>query len=658
MALQLIITNAGRAALVAAGGTNAVQIAQCGISGTAVVPAATMTALPGEVKRVATIAGQAVGPDVIHLVVRDETADVYTLRSFGLYLADGTLFAVFGQAAPVLEKASASLMLLAVDVTFVDIAASLVTFGSTNFLNPPATQTTPGVVRLATNAETAAGIDATKALTPANIATILSAAAILAKLVTVDGAGSGLDADLLDGQQGAWYSDIAGRLGYTPLNQASYTAADVRTKLLTVDGSGSGVDADLLDGQDGAWYADVASRLGFTPVRQGGGAGQTNSIVQIGWDGGFRLKAQVDALDLGNIVFEPSASNVWRSTNDGAGSGLDADLLDGQDGAYYTNITARLGYTPLNSTSYTAADVLAKLLTVDGAGSGLDADVLDGQQGAWYADIASRLGFTPLNATSYTAADVKTKLLTVDGAGSGLDADLLDGQDGAYYTAIAARLGFTPLNATSYTAADVKTKLLTVDGAGSGLDADLLDGQDGTYYTAIAARLGYTPVRQGAGPGQFGSTISVGWDGNFRLKASVDGADLGNLVFDSNVADVWRASNDGAGSGLDADLLDGFQGAAYDRVIESSLAQSGYRKYADGTIDCWGVTAVPANSTTFIAVPVAHTQYIVPTGSSARATDSQASCGVREVVGSPPSGFNVKNNNTESVTFWWHTRGK
>jgi hypothetical protein len=28
--------------------------------------------------------------------------------------------------------------------------------------------------------------------------------------------------------------------------------------------------------------------------------------------------------------------------------------------------------------SYTAADVLSKLLTVDGAGSGLDADTLDG----------------------------------------------------------------------------------------------------------------------------------------------------------------------------------------------------------------------------------------------------------------------------------------
>jgi hypothetical protein len=41
---------------------------------------------------------------------------------------------------------------------------------------------------------------------------------------------------------------------------------------------------------------------------------------------------------------------------------------------------------------YTAADVLAKLLTVDGSGSGLDADFLDGQSGAYYLDLANATG--------------------------------------------------------------------------------------------------------------------------------------------------------------------------------------------------------------------------------------------------------------------------
>src|SRR4029077_7463449 len=46
----------------------------------------------------------------------------------------------------------------------------------------------------------------------------------------------------------------------------------------------------------------------------------------------------------------------------------------------------------LNSSAYTAADVLAKLITVDGAGSGLDADLLDGQTGTFYTSLSNQTG--------------------------------------------------------------------------------------------------------------------------------------------------------------------------------------------------------------------------------------------------------------------------
>lgn len=42
---------------------------------------------------------------------------------------------------------------------------------------------------------------------------------------------------------------------------ASYTAADVLAKLLTVDGSGSGIDADLFDGLNSTSYAKLASPI-------------------------------------------------------------------------------------------------------------------------------------------------------------------------------------------------------------------------------------------------------------------------------------------------------------------------------------------------------------------------------------------------------------
>lgn len=91
----------------------------------------------------------------------------------------------------------------------------------------------------------------------------------------------------------------------------------------------------------------------------------------------------------------------------------------------------------LQAATLVAADVLTAIKTVDGTGSGLDADLLDGQEGAYY-----------LAAASYTAADVLAKLITVHGAGSGIDADLLDGFQGSAYlrTSVAATT-YQPLDA-------------------------------------------------------------------------------------------------------------------------------------------------------------------------------------------------------------------
>lgn len=40
---------------------------------------------------------------------------------------------------------------------------------------------------------------------------------------------------------------------------------------------------------------------------------------------------------------------IWDEGNDGAGSGLDADMLDGHDSGYFTDIVSRLGFTPFNA---------------------------------------------------------------------------------------------------------------------------------------------------------------------------------------------------------------------------------------------------------------------------------------------------------------------
>ena len=39
----------------------------------------------------------------------------------------------------------------------------------------------------------------------------------------------------------------------------------------------------------------------------------------------------------GTTVYAAGTNTVWHSGNDGSGSGLDSDLLDGQEGSYYRN---------------------------------------------------------------------------------------------------------------------------------------------------------------------------------------------------------------------------------------------------------------------------------------------------------------------------------
>lgn len=175
-ALTMIVTDAGRAALVdaAAGGTTSVTITEAGFSAATFVAAPTLTALPGEFKRVATVAGEAADDTTVHLVIRDGSADAYTVRAIGLYLADGTLFAVYGQADPILGKAEVSTFLLAADLKFLPGEAALVTFGDTSFLNPPATEETKGVAYLATLAEALAGAVADKIITPGTLAAVLA----------------------------------------------------------------------------------------------------------------------------------------------------------------------------------------------------------------------------------------------------------------------------------------------------------------------------------------------------------------------------------------------------------------------------------------------------------------------------------------------------
>jgi hypothetical protein len=125
--------------------------------------------------------------------------------------------------------------------------------------------------------------------------------------------------------------------GGNTLNITSNTGASILANGSAIwtsgnDGAGTGLDADLLDGQQGSYYADIPARLGFTPVQQGGGAGQGSSKIYIGWLGSA-LGLQVDSTNFGDswpigisgrVTFDSDTyiqtivDNEWRSVNGGA----------------------------------------------------------------------------------------------------------------------------------------------------------------------------------------------------------------------------------------------------------------------------------------------------------------------------------------------------
>ena len=173
-ALIFTVTDAGRAALRNAqgDGTSAVRIAYATVTATAF---ASGQPVPDEIKRIASITGGATAADTIHVTISDASQDVYAVRGFGFYLADGTLFASYGQAEVIVEKSAGAVMLLACDVQFASVSAGQITFGDTTFVNPAATTDTLGVVKLASDDDAKAGRDAQKAVTSSNLLAALNA---------------------------------------------------------------------------------------------------------------------------------------------------------------------------------------------------------------------------------------------------------------------------------------------------------------------------------------------------------------------------------------------------------------------------------------------------------------------------------------------------
>lgn len=195
--LGIVVTDAGIQEVINAehSGTAPVLLTHVGFGTGQYTPTADQTSLQSEFKRLGTITGGNVGDNIIHIIVNDTSSDSYSVSEIGVFTASGTLFAVYSQATPIIQKAAASEIMLAVDIVLTHVDPDSVTIGDTNFILPPATTSQQGIVELATDAETQAGTDTTRAVTPASLASLVATEVLrgLVELATTAEATAGTD---------------------------------------------------------------------------------------------------------------------------------------------------------------------------------------------------------------------------------------------------------------------------------------------------------------------------------------------------------------------------------------------------------------------------------------------------------------------------------
>jgi len=402
---------------------------------------------------------------------------------------------------------------------------------------------------------------------------------------------------------------------------------------------------------------------------------------------------------------------VWHAGNDGSGTGLDADLLDGKDSTYFTNASnlasgivpaARLSGTYSINISGNAATATklatARTISLTGDASGSasfdgssnisintnvsyssNSDKLDGYHAGEFVKKSGDTATGPIYFQGGLSAEAQSKdnITTRTPSGFWQTNSATTGEGwpqttntwyhllssthsntGNYYAMQFAGNFFNSndiyYRSTNGSGTTPWNKMWHSgnDGSGSGLDADLLDGQHASAFATsghahnnyvskagdtmigplgvnfengITSGIGSHNIKGTGSTNVVGKGFKIDWDTDFGFVGLVDkGADRKDVVFaNEQTSDnfvfmsqgmeimalkpasktleidgnkVWHAGNDGSGSGLDADLLDGkhwsdiksYIDANAGSIVAQSLGTNGYVKFNTGLMIQWG----------------------------------------------------------------------
>ncbi len=261
------------------------------------------------------------------------------------------------------------------------------------------------------------------------------------------------------------------------------------------------------------------------------------------------------------IQIEPTTTSKWSLM----GNQTDFGLYDDENGEwilnYNENSTLQLYSNGTNSftvetTGATVTGNLSVTGTVDGRDVATDGTKLDGIESGATAD--------------QTAAEILTAIKTVDGSGSGLDADTVDGIEAS---------SFLRSNAT-----DTATGKLSFEYSVSDLNS--VSGGDGITPFKASFQASNRP-----GSGNYATGLEFTFDDAGARTQLVAGSNGNNNIPHLYTRgegwsgddgwhswyQLWHEGNDGSGSGLDADLLDGYhEGTFMRKSANSNLNMNNY----------------------------------------------------------------------------------
>lgn len=442
---------------------------------------------------------------------------------------------------------------------------------------------------------------------------------------TVDGRDVSVDGAKLDGIEAGATAD--------------QTAGEILTALTTVDGSGSGLDADLLDGNHASAFVQksgdtVSGNLHFAqnPVgtTYGDGVSTTPTVYisqLVGDNDGWRLYGESPASNDVKMIFEVVDDNetgdtwVFRNKRTYGSYAATEDFKIAGDGTItargdgYVNANQRVfadNYHP-NADKLTTARNIA--LTGDVTGSAnfdgsanisITATVADDShnhsnyvaKNTSYEWTSGQLTFRSLDVLESASGDQATLEVYQDTAGADAFMQFHVNGDYAAYFGLKGDINDFAVGGWSMGGTYYRVWHAGNDGSGSGLDADLLDGQhastfapvNGSYDNDFYANQSFadnwfrptgdtglyfqsygTGIRSvNSEGGQYGSVATYGgingWEG-YSIG--------GRVVFMHDSSSGWGIYNDVNNEWMVYGTLNGYVELRYDNATRISTTSAG-----------------------------------------------------------------------------------